>query len=95
MMTHPRTTPTQRLDAIALGILAIRVRRWRWEWPATHGDTPTPPLFVVAFEAQHGPAPGSAERVLARVTGGDRKTDKESFKPGDQPQGPRRTEGRL
>ena len=60
---------SSRLSALVNVCRAIRVRRWCLEWPRGHAERPRPPGFVAEFERVHGPAPASAERVLARPIG--------------------------
>jgi len=57
-------TDLERLDACIATIRALRVLRWCQEWPSAHPESPGRPRFVREFEAQHGPAPESAERVV-------------------------------
>jgi len=59
---------THRLDRLELAVAALKARRWRERWPVGHGDEPTTPTHVLAFEKRHGPAPTSAERVLDAFT---------------------------
>ncbi len=81
-------TTHERIARLALGIQALKVLRWRWQWPPGHSDAPPTPDWVADFEAAHGPAPASADRVLDRVLG---EAGKESFSRWVGVQGPRRT----
>lgn len=63
-MTHP-TKNMQRIEALTRTIRALRVLHWSVQWPHGHPERPQPPDYVVEFEARNGPAPASAERVLA------------------------------
>lgn len=42
----------------------MRVQRHCIEWPRGHMDAPSVPSFVKAFEAEHGPLPESANRII-------------------------------
>lgn len=58
----------ERVAKMAATVRAKRVVRWYLEWPPTRRDAPPRPEFVRIFESVHGPAPASAERVLAQLT---------------------------
>ena len=50
-------------------IRAVRVLNHLASWPKGHSEAPHPrPAYVRDFEAEHGPAPASAEIVLASVS---------------------------
>jgi hypothetical protein len=70
--TPPASNPSHadlcaRLCRCIEATRALRVLRWSLEWPAGHSERPATPVWVRRFEAAHGAAPASAERVLAVI----------------------------
>ena len=68
LMNPTHQQMANRVDRLELAVAALKARRWRMEWPPGHMDAPPTPAHVLAFEERHGPAPGSAERVLEEFT---------------------------
>ena len=60
---------TARIADCVDTVRAVRVVNHYLSWPRKHPEAPSPrPEFVRDFEAEHGPAPTSAEIVLASVS---------------------------